>query len=85
LTLSFENEQYYDFNMASFIDIPDAAGDSFTFDISHVDGEESKYGLFPQPAQLEIYLNNALLTSLSHGESSGMLKVTCDRSCNCNF
>jgi len=91
MTVRFEDEIYYDYDMAAFINIPDAAGRLFTFDVSHFDegGGEDEFGTFEQPAQLDIYVNNHPIASVSHGldpnEKSTSVEVTCNSSCECSF
>ena len=83
-----EGVEYYNYNKASFINIPDAAGRRFTFDVSHFDeGGEEEFGTFEQPAQLDIYVNNDSIASVSHesNKDNSIADVTCDDACNCIF
>jgi len=91
MAVRFEDEIYHHYDMAAFINIPDAAGHRFTFDVSHFDegGREDEFGTFEQLAQLDIYVNNDSIASVSHGldpnEKSTSVEVTCNSYCECSF
>ena len=84
--LNFENQEYYDFNMASFMNIPDASDKTFKFHLGQVVVDDAPAEMYEDPATLYLYVNNELLKSYKRdiGQNSSTISVSCDDSCDCH-
>jgi len=92
---------YYDYNQAFVALIPDAADQSFYFELDHYgEGEgEENYGYYSTPAVLNLFANGKPLSSSyygadfdhetldfhSDGDAPFSADVECDKSCECEI